>query len=91
MAEGLKNSDMISLLEQLEEEGKDLIALTDEYILVYWYEHKSYVSWKYWRTGPNSKYAFVYGQYLPIHNPGFVGSVVSKNEAIKWFAERINS
>jgi len=91
MAEGLENSDMLSLLEQLEEEGKDLLAITDEYILVYWWQDKAYVSWKYWHTGKGGKYAFVYGKYLPIHNPGFVGNTVSKNEAIKWFAERINS
>ncbi len=76
--------DMKLLLEQLNIEAKDLLALTDEYILVYWNEDKSYVSWKYWHTGRNGKYVFEYGNYLPI------GKGVSKNEAIKWFAERIN-
>ena len=86
----MQSNDMVELLEQLEREGKDLIAITDEYILVYWYQDKSYVSWKYWHTGPGGKYVFEVGNYLKIHNQGFVGNTVSKNEAIKWFAERIN-
>ena len=81
----MQSNDQIELLEQLEIENKDLIAITDEYILVYWYDDKSYVSWKYWHTGPGGKYVFEVGHYLSIGN----GSV-SKNEAIKWFAERIN-
>ena len=84
----MKSSDMVVLLEQLEEEGKDLIAITDEYILVYWHQDKAYVAWKYWHTGKH--YAFVYGSYLPLHSDFVPGGVVSKNEAILWFAKRIN-
>lgn len=79
-------NDLIDLVEQLEREDKELIAITDSYILVYWYEHKSYVSWKYWHTGPNGKYVFEHGDYLPIGSDGSV----SKNEAINKFAKRIN-
>ena len=71
------------LIDQLEAEGKELIAITDQYILVYWWQDNSYVSWNYWYTG--TQYAFEIGHYLPI------GSGVTKNEAIKWFAERINN
>lgn len=79
--------DQIDMMRQLEEEGKELIAVTDEYILVYWHQDKTYVAWKYWHTG--DKYAFVYGTYLPLHSDFVDGGVVSKNEAIQWFAERI--
>jgi len=80
----MENSDMIPLLEQLDREGKELIAITDAHILVYWWRDKSYVSWKYWHTGKGGKYIFEYGDYLPI------GNGVTKNEAIKQFSERIN-
>ena len=73
------------LIDQLEAEGKELIAITDQYILVYWRQDKSYVSWRYWHTGKGGAYVFEIGHYLPI------GSGVTKNEAIKWFAERINN
>ncbi len=80
----MENSDLIPLLEQLDNEGKELIAITDQYILVYWWQDKSFVSWKYWHTGKNGKYVFEHGNYLPIN------SGATKNEAIANFSERIN-
>ena len=80
----MENGDMSLLLEQLDKEGKELIAITDHYILVYWWQDKSYVSWTYYWHQSLKRYAFEHGCYLPIDTN------VSKNEAIKWFAERIN-
>lgn len=77
-------NDLIEMTNQLEREGKELIAITDTYILVYWWVDKSYVSWQYMWSQHLGRYTFEYGQYLPI------GNGVSKNEAIKQFSERIN-
>ena len=76
---------MIVLLEQLDREGKELIAITDRHILVYWWHDKSYVSWEYWWVQRLNGYVFERGEYLPIDN-----GKVTKNEAIKQFSERIN-
>ncbi len=80
---------MKELIEQLELEGKDLLAITDKHILVYWQRDKAYVAWEYWYTG--KEYAFVSGTYLPLHSDFVDGGVVTKNQAIAWFSERINS
>ena len=78
---------MKELIEQLEKEGKDLLAITDNQILVYWKQDKSYVCWKYYHTG--KEYAFVYGAYLPLQSDFADGGIVSKKQAIQWFAGRI--
>ncbi len=73
---------MIRLLEQLDTEGKELIAITDRYILVFWWQDKSYVSWEYYQNKAG-KYIFEVGHYLRVENN-------TKNSAIAAFSERIN-
>ena len=61
MKEGMKQ-----LIKQLDQEDKELIAVTDEYILVKWLEDKSYVSWM-WYVRDN-KFIFECGHYMPCTN-----------------------
>lgn len=78
-------TDLCILAKQLEEERKELIAITDGFILVYWEADKSFVSWRYWYSQEKRRYVFDTGHYLPIHTGA------TKNDAIAKFNERINS
>ncbi len=79
----MTHNDLIKLSKQLDREGKELIAITDTYILVYWWKDKSYVSWQYTWSNALGCYTFLYGDYLSVKG-------ASKNEAIKQFSERVN-
>jgi len=55
---------MIKLIEQLEAEGKRLLAISDRYIMVHWEEDHSYVIWLCLEN-TNGKYVFECGKYFP--------------------------
>ena len=74
--------DLLELTLQLDNELKELICITDEYILVKWLPVKSYVSWKYSYSVVYDKYIFEYGKYLPINT-------TTIEQAIASFSERL--
>ena len=79
----LKN-DLLELTLQLDNELKELICITDNYILVKWLLDRSYVSWRYYYNDEVSKYVFEYGEYMPTE-------YTTVEEAIASFSERINN
>ena len=78
----LKN-DLLELTLQLDNELKELICITDNYILVKWLQDRSYVSWRYHYNDEVSQYVFEYGKYMPTEH-------TTIEEAIASFSERIN-
>ena len=76
--------DLLELTLQLDNERKELICITDEYILVKWLQDTSYVSWKYYYSVELGKYVFEYGKYLPT-------DTTTIEQAIASFSERINN
>ena len=78
------NNDLLELVFQLDNESKELICITDNYILVKWLQDRSYVSWRYWYSTEVSQYVFEFGKYMPIEH-------TTIEEAIAGFSERINN
>ena len=74
--------DLIDLTNQLDNELKELICITDEYILVKWLPVKSYVSWRYSYSVELGKYIFEYGKYLQT-------DTTTIEQAIASFSERL--
>ena len=76
--------ELQELLEQLDNEQKELIAVTEKFVLVYWHQDYSYVSWRHYYI--NGKFVFEIGEYWPV-------PLTDENtdKAIKKFAERINN
>lgn len=72
-----------TLVQQLEEDQMDLMAITDTHILVLWHQDKSYVSWKWSYNAQQKYYGFAYGVYMPV-------SGHTADEAMIKFKERIN-
>lgn len=79
----MHSQDIIKLEHQLSGEMKELIALTDKYVLVKWIQDNSYVSWRYYLNQAGDKYIFEIGHYIRCEN-------TTVEKAIAAFSERIN-
>ena len=76
----MEYNDMLQLIGQLEKENKELVAITADYILVYWASVQQFVSWKYGYSLDHNVYFFVSGNYY---------SDRTREAAIAKFSERI--
>jgi len=75
---------MAYAIVSLESEGKRVLAITTEYVLCYWKEDDSYVSWSYQCEPANLRMSTVYGNYMS-------AKYNTEQEAIEAFTKRINN
>ena len=78
----MKKNNVVTLVEQLDNELKELIAVTDTLVLVYWHADQSYVSWRMYFTG--EKFIFEVGHYMKCDF-----NKTNTMSALKEFSERI--
>ncbi len=74
-------SNIRKAIEQLEAQGKEVIAITPNHVLVLWPQDSSYVSWR-WYITPGGNIATEHGHYLQ-------NTMYNQSEAVESFKERI--
>lgn len=77
----MKELSMIEVIKDLNEQGKEVIAITPRYVLCDWKEDDSYVSWLYF-TSSNGRVSLEIGHYTRKDNCGI-------EDAINNFSNRI--
>ena len=73
-------SNYITVIEQLEAQGKEVIAITPTHVLVLWHADNSYVSWRWYITA-GGNVATESGVYLQ-------STMYNQSEALASFHER---
>jgi hypothetical protein len=56
-------AEITKIVEQLDNECKELIAVAGRYVLAYWHQDGTYVSWRYQYNSNTGKYEFGFGSY----------------------------
>lgn len=77
----MKSNNLIRLITQLDFELKELIAITDKYILVKWLADNSYVSWEYYEV--EGRFVFERGHYMRCENSTPEAVLAAFSERIK--------
>ena len=77
----MNDLSMIEVIEDLNKQGKKVIAITPRYVLCYWAIDESYVSWLYF-TSPNGRVVLEIGHYMRQESG-------SEEDAINNFSNRI--
>ena len=55
--------EMVTAIQQLREQGKEVIAIDPDYVLVLWHQDNSYVMWRWYMT-MNGNVSTECGRYL---------------------------